>query len=138
MAFSLSDRGMYYRGLLVLTGRDRIIEPRERDLLLRIGDMLDFDRSFCEAAINDLLRNTQLTHDPIVFSDPAIATCFLRDAIRLALVDDDVHDHELIWLKKVARANDLSEEWLSAELAAFDSGRRRPDVLQCLDLQQYL
>jgi len=138
MAFSLSDRGTYYRGLLVLVGRDRIVEPRERELLLEIGKILDFSRSFCEAAIDDLLRNPHLTHDPIVLSDPRIAECFLRDAIRLALVDDDVHDHELIWLKKVARANGLSEEWLSAELAAFDGTGRRPDALECLELRQHV
>lgn len=138
MAFSLPDRGKYYRGLLVLTGRDRIVEPRERDLLLDIGEILDFSRGFCEAAIDDLLRNRHLTHDPIVFSDPGIAECFLRDAIRLALVDDDVHYHELVWLKKVARANGLPEEWLGAELARFDGGGRRPDALECLEFRQYL
>jgi hypothetical protein len=34
----------YYRGLLVLSRRDRIIDDREREFLVRIGGILDFDR----------------------------------------------------------------------------------------------
>jgi len=134
----LPDRGKYYRGLLILTGRDRIVDVRERELLLRIGAILDFDKRFCEAAIDDLLHNRHITHDPVVFSETGIAECFLRDAIRLALVDDEVHYHEFAWLRRVARANGISGKWLKAELAASHAGERSLDSCECLEFRQYL
>jgi hypothetical protein len=115
MKASLIDRGKYYRGLLVLIGRDRIIDPREHALMLQFGKMLDFDERFCEAAIADLLGNRYITDEPIIFDEPEIAECFLRDALRLALIDKDIHSHELSWLKTIARTNKLADAWLAEE-----------------------
>jgi hypothetical protein len=115
MKASLIDRGKYYRGLLVLIGRDRIIDPREHALMLQFGKMLDFDERFCEAAIADLLGNKYITDEPIIFDEPEIAECFLRDALRLALIDKNIHSHELSWLKTVARTNKLSDARLAEE-----------------------
>jgi len=138
MEFSQPDRSSYYKGLLILMGRDRIIDSRERDLMLRVGEILDFDKRFCEAAIDELLRNQNITHDPVVFSDPEIARCFLRDAIRLALVDDEVHHHEFVWLRNVSRVNGFPDQWLNNELAAFHQGKRPLDSFECLKLQQLI
>ena len=115
MKASLIDRGKYYRGLLVLIGRDRIIDPREHTLMLQLGKMLDFDERFCEAAIADLLGNKYITDEPILFDEPEIAVCFLRDALRMALIDENIHSHELSWLKTVARTNKLADAWLAEE-----------------------
>lgn len=115
MKASLIDRSNYYRGLLVLIGRDRIIDRRERTLILQIGTMLDFDIRFCEAAIADLLENKHITDEPILFDEPLIAQCFLRDALRLALIDKEMHSQELSWLKTVARTNKLTDEWFDEE-----------------------
>ena len=41
MKASLMDRGNYYRGLLVLIGRDRIIDSREHELMLQLGKILE-------------------------------------------------------------------------------------------------
>ena len=115
MKASLIDRGKYFRGLLVLIGKDRIIDPRERTLMLQFGKMLDFDVRFCEAAIANLLGNKYITDEPILFDEPEIAACFLRDALRLALIDKEIHTNELTWLKTIARTNKLTDAWLDVE-----------------------
>jgi hypothetical protein len=128
MKASLMDRGKYYRGLLVLVGRDRIIDPRERALMLQLGKMLDFDEHFCETAITDLLRNRYISNEPILFDEQLIAKCFLRDALRLALIDKELHAHELSWLKTVARTNSITDEWLDKELQGLEK-------IQLIDVQ---
>ena len=115
MKASLIDRSKYYRGLLVLIGRDRIVDKREHKLMLQVGRMLDFDERFCEAAIADLLHNKYINDEPILFDESAIAECFLRDALKLALIDKEIHSHELSWLKKIARENNLTDAWLEDE-----------------------
>jgi len=120
MPLSQLERSKYYRGLLVLAGRDRVIDRRERELMLQIGGLLDFDRRFCEAAVDDLLRNSHIKTKPAVFSDLSTAECFLLDAIRLATVDREFHPNELAWLRSVAEANGLSIEW-------FDDAVRRAE-----------
>jgi hypothetical protein len=114
MPLSAPDRGKYYRGLLVLVRRDRVIHRRERDMMLRIGKLLDFDERFCTAALDDLLSNSLITDSPIVFSRREVAECFLTDAVALAGCDDDIHPHELAWLRSIARANGLPTAGLDA------------------------
>ena len=115
MKASLIDRGKYYRGLLVLIARDRIIDQREHSLMLQIGKMLDFDLRFCETTIADLLKNRHITNEPILFDDTEIARCFISDALKLALIDEEIHSNELAWLKTVAQANRLADEWFDKE-----------------------
>ena len=114
MKLPLSDRSNYYKGLLVLLRRDRIIDSREKELLLQLGKILDFDRRFCEATIDDLLWNSHLTREPIIFTDIPICDCFFRDALRLALVDGYLHPMELSWLRALAHANNRSHQWLDS------------------------
>jgi hypothetical protein len=45
-----------------------------------------------------------------------IAEFFLRDAIVLAVVDDEFHSRERSWLKEVARENGIDDIWLNALL----------------------
>ena len=112
MKLSQKAKSQYYKGLLVLLRRDRVIDDREKDLMLRIGEILGFERRFCEATINDLLSNANITRDPIRFPDETIRECFFRDAVRLALIDDNFHPSELRWLRSVARFNGLTDAWL--------------------------
>jgi hypothetical protein len=120
MRIPLSDRGVYYRGLLVLIRRDRVIDSQERELMIRFGQKLDFDKRFCEAAIDDLLKNPHIKDKPMKFSDRKTAEFFLRDAILLAFVDDELHPKELAWLKEVAKENRIDDEWLNAQLSGLD------------------
>jgi hypothetical protein len=138
MRIALVDRSNYYRGLLVLTGRDRIIDPREREFMLQIGKMLDFEKRFCEATIDDLLVNPHLMKEPVVFSSPPVAECFFRDAVRLALVDGEINPQELRWLRRVAQANDRTDEWLDSIIQGFQEQKNSPGPSAALEIQQYL
>ena len=138
MGLSQLDRSNYYKGLLVLAGKDRIIDPRERELMLQFGGVLDFDKRFCEAAIDDLLDNAYITDEPVIFSNRETAECFLRDGIRLALVDEQLHPQELLWLKGVAQANGLKNEWLDDEVQRLQQKKGSFDLPICLEIQQYL
>jgi len=138
MGLSQLDRSNYYRGLLVLMGKDRIIDPRERELVLQFGRILDFDKRFCEAAIDDLLDNAYITDEPVIFSNRRTAECFLRDGFRLALVDEELHPQELLWLKGVAQANGLTDEWLDAEVKRLQQKKGSFDLPASLEIQQYL
>jgi hypothetical protein len=120
MKIPLIDRGAYYRGLLVLIRRDHVIDSQERELMIQFGQKLDFDRRFCEAAIDDLLKNPHIKDSPMKFSDRKTAEFFLRDAILLAFVDDELHSRELAWLKEVAKENGIDDEWLKTQLSGLD------------------
>ncbi len=138
MKISQVDRSKYYRGLLVLVGRDRIVDARERKLMLQIGVILDFDKRFCENAMDELLRNVQiLSSEPVVFAQTVVAECFLHDAIMLALVDRKIHPHESAWLRKVAHANGLPDEWVDDAIrrCSAQCGTELPSTLQ---IQKFL
>jgi hypothetical protein len=126
MSVSLADKGNYYRGLLILARRDREIDPRERELAIQLGMMLDFDRRFCEAAIDDALKNRHLSEEPIKFSDRETAERFLRDGIRLALVDDEITSREYTWLRVIAGANGISNAWLGKEIKRCQESKGSP------------
>jgi len=134
----LLDRSNYYKGLLILIRRDRIIDCRERALMLEIGRVLDFDRRFCEAAINDVLRNRHIKDEPIVFPNRQIAECFLRDGLRIALVDEEMHPRELAWLETIARSNQLNAAWLDAEVDRIRENKDGSGGSRPLAIQQFL
>jgi hypothetical protein len=138
MKASLMDRGKYYRGLLVLVGRDRIIDPKERALMLQFGKMLDFDERFCEAAITELLRNRYISSEPILFDEQLIAKCFLRDALKLALVDKELHANELSWLQTVAQTNNITDEWLDKELQDLEKIRLSEVHPDSFEISQFI
>ena len=127
----LVERGNYYRGLLVLIRRDRVISSRERELMIRLGQLLDFDRRFCEAAIDDLLKNAHIKDKPMRFSDRKTAESFLHDAILVAQIDGELHPKELAWLKAVADENGLKSKWLNSEIKVLQGGKWTLDRLQC-------
>jgi hypothetical protein len=103
----LPERGKYYRGLLILIRKDQTIDSHEREMMMQLGQALDFDRRFCENAVDDLLKNPNIKSEPVKFSDKEIAKAFMQDAVALALADGRIHPKELSWLKKVAYANGL-------------------------------
>jgi hypothetical protein len=119
MSIPLIERGNYYRGLLVLIRRDRVISVQEREMMIRLGGALDFDKRFCESAMDDLLKNSHIKDAPMKFSSRETAESFMHDAILLALVDGGLHPKELSWLKAVADANALKDEWLYSEILSL-------------------
>jgi hypothetical protein len=138
MNLSLLNRSNYYKGLLVLSRRDRFVDPREKKLLLQMGEILDFDRRFCEATIDDLLSNTHITREPVIFSDQKIKECFFRDASRLALVDGYLHPMELRWIQIVAHANNQSDRWLDAIIRESKEKMGVLDRSRPFEIQRYL
>jgi hypothetical protein len=138
MNLSLLVRSNYYRGLLVLLRRDRIVDARERELMLQLGKILDFDKRFCEATIDDLLSNTHITREPIIFLDERIMESFFRDALRLALVDGFLHPMELSWLRTAAYANNQSNQWLDAIIRESKEQIGALDHATPFEIQRYL
>jgi hypothetical protein len=138
MKLPLMDRSNYYKGLLVLLRRDRIIDDRERDLMLQIGKIFDFDKRFCEATIDGLLSNAYITREPIIFPDELISKCFFLDALRLAFVDGCLHPAELRWLRTLADANNQSEQWLDAIILEFEEKKATLDSSAPFEIQRYL
>lgn len=132
MKMSIFERSECFRGFLLLVAQDGVISRAERDLLLHIGRVLDFDAHFCENAMSDILENNYISREPPVFSRREFAETFLRDALMIAVSDKELHPSEFQWLASIAEKNGLEEDWLevtkkdvSGRLA---SGLRR-DVL---------
>ena len=116
MAFDFQDKGKYFRGLLILIGKDGNIDINERKAILKICDKLGFESKFSDEAVNEFLENTYIDNAPPKFSSQDIAINFLKDAIKLSLVDNDFHTEELEWLEKVAITNGIPNNWLDQEL----------------------
>jgi len=137
MRLSQEIKSQYYKGLLVLLRRDRIVHDLEKDLMLRFGDILGFEKGFCETAIDNLLSNANITRDPVFFSDDIVKECFFRDAVRLALVDGNLHPSELRWLRRVAHANGLTDPWLDAVIREAQEKFPKQENAP-FEIQQYL
>ncbi len=116
MIITLQDRSLYFKGLLLLIGKDRLVTEQEKQIMMRIGRALDFEREFCENAIDDILENRHITHEAPGFSSPDLAGKFVRDGLRLALSDGHVHPSEVDWLKTVAMHNGFDETWFESAM----------------------
>lgn len=116
MELNYQDKGNYFRGLLILIGKDNIIHDRERESILKIGKKLGYEYKFCDQAVDDFLENEHIQLQPPVFSTKEIAIKFLEDAINLSLVDNDFHVDELQWLHKVAEENEIENSWIDRKL----------------------
>jgi len=117
------DRSSYVKGLLLLIGKDKRITDKEREFLHKIGKTLSFNKQFIENAINELFENKHLGNEPPVFSQKQYAEAFLRDAIKVGFVDNDLSTKEFDWLQSIAESNDLTNEWLKNELEHYLSGK---------------
>jgi hypothetical protein len=107
---------MYYKGLMLLIRKDRKINDEEKKILMAIGKDLSFDAKFCENAIKEILTNSYVIDVPPSFSNAAIAKCFIKDGLRISLVDNETHETELAWLKAVADVNGLDDGWYKASV----------------------
>ena len=116
MILDFQDKGKYFRGLLILIGKDDNIQKDERKSILKICEKLGYDSKFCDDAINDFFENSFIDKSPPEFSSQEITYSFLKDAIDISLVDNDFHTEELEWLESVASANKIDNNWLDNEL----------------------
>jgi len=111
MLLSVLDKSKYLKGLLILIGKDKIIAEEEKKLLMEVSNILGFDPDFCENAINELLENEYIIEEPPVFSSIEIAKAFIKDGIKIAFSDKELHLYELNWLKSVSDKNGIEPGW---------------------------
>jgi hypothetical protein len=138
MTLLLIDRSNYFKGLLVLSRRDRVIDARERNLLLRIGRVLDFDKRFCESTINELLMNANISREPVIFTNERLKEAFFRDALQVAFSDEAMHPAEYRWLRKTAKANGWTSRKLGSILREFRKKGSRMNSGFSLEIQKLL
>lgn len=133
MKLTLREKSECFRGFLLLIAQDRIVTPEERELLRHIGKALDFERRFCEEALDDLLENAHISRNPPVFSRREYAEAFLRDCARIANADREIHPEEVNWLTEIAEANQIPAFWIEEVIRAgavekVGTDRKRMDI----------
>lgn len=138
MRMSLFEKSECFRAFLLLIGEDREITADERTLLLAIGKKLDFERRFCETAIDDLLENRFISNDPPVFSRREIAESFVRDGLRIAYLDHQLHPNELEWLARIAQQNGLAIDWMGTEIAALREREQPISYREAMEIEKYI
>jgi hypothetical protein len=119
MEMTLMDRSNYFKGLVLLIGKDDQVTEKEKNYLSEVAKVLDFDPIFCEQTINDSLKNKYLTSEPVTFSNSAVAKAFIKDGIKLAFADSNFHIHEFDYLRSIAGKNHLPENWFLSEIYGF-------------------
>jgi len=113
------DKGDYFRGLLILIGKDNLIHQNEKKELLDIGNNLGYDKSYCENAIHEFLENPHVPQSPPKFSDLETANKFIQDAVNISLIDKELHPSELDWLEQVVNVNGINTEWFNSLVASY-------------------
>ena len=137
MKITLMDRSLYFKGLMLLIRKDRAIGEGEKVMMMRIGRLFSFERRFCQEVIAEILTNRHVVDEPPLFSEPAIARCFLQDGLKLALVDGQIHDKEWQWLKATAARNHLDQSWCEALLQEI-SGHAEGDLGDALEAERFV
>jgi len=118
MNISTQEGSEYFRGLLVLISKDRVITESEVTLMLRVGKALGFEPDFTREAIDSILDNSYIKSDPPVFADQGLAKRFLRDGLAIARSDNGIHRAEAEWLRSVAAQNGIPTDWFETERTA--------------------
>jgi len=119
MTNSYLDKSNYLRGLLLLSGKNKSITPNEKDFLLKVGEVAGFDSKFIEGAIKEFFINEYIQTEPPIFSKIEYAKTFLKDAIKLAFVDNNFDRPEFEWIQSVANKNNISKDWIYDEITMY-------------------
>lgn len=121
------DKSNYFKGLLILIGKDRKISDVEKTSLRKIAKILGFNKEFCDNAISELLENEYIIESPPEFSNQEIAKAFIIDGIKIAFSDKELHIFELNWLKSISEKNSLDKEWCLLRLNENQTGKNNID-----------
>lgn len=124
MDIPVIDRSLYLKGLLITAKRDNRLTNHEKNIIRKIAEKLGFASDFYEDTMKSLLTNKYISDEPLKFSNPKIAESFICDAIRLAIPDGNVCDDEIIWLKRTAHLNNLSESWVDDQLSTLKTSNK--------------
>ncbi len=113
------DKSNYFKGLLVLVGKDKEINRHESDLIKKIGNILGFNHDFVGKAIKNYFNNKYIIEEPPLFSNYNFAEIFIKDGIRMALINNVINLDQIKWLETAAVKNNLSKQWLFIELESL-------------------
>ena len=113
------DKSNYFRGLILLIGKDKKITESEKGIIKSIAKILNYNQEFVERAMNDLFANKYIVMEPPEFSNLRFVEIFIRDGLRIALTDGVIDLREIHWLMSVAQKNRLSKQWFFSELEYF-------------------
>ncbi|MBK7979209.1 MAG: hypothetical protein IPK06_04180 [Ignavibacteriae bacterium] len=133
MQISILDKSNYFRGLLVLIGQDRILHEEEKRIILKLGKLFSFEESFVRESIENLLENKFINFEPPKFSSKRIAEKFIKDAVNIALIDNDLHLNELQWLKEAVLKNEIEQKFFD-ELLQKNENTRDSNIFEISDL----
>ncbi|HEX7357021.1 MAG TPA: hypothetical protein VF270_04870 [Ignavibacteriaceae bacterium] len=124
MNIPLIDRSNYLKGLFITAKLDKELTDKEKEILKKISDKLGFASDFFEETIRNLLRNKYIIEEPIFFSNKEIAISFIKDAVKLACVNNLVTDAEINWLKNTADINKIDNSFVENELNNYQKTPR--------------
>jgi uncharacterized tellurite resistance protein B-like protein len=134
MKITVIDGSNYFKGLLLLTRKDRKITESEVQLMKRIGKTLGFERKFCDNTIHEILENKYIVDVAPEFSTKELAIKFIKDGLALAFSDNEVHPSEEEWLRSTAEKNGLDLTWFRQESVKAANRKQLPSHLEVDDL----
>ncbi len=137
MQLETLDKSNYFRGLLLLIGKDKKIDQHEKQLLTIIGNALGFEKRFVSQAIQYLLVNEFIVNDPPVFTNQTVAQSFLKDGFKLALSDEDLNKNELEFLESTAKKNGIEYQWFSDTLENLKSKYSFSESNNTFEIENY-
>jgi len=132
----LQDRSHYFKGLLLLIKKDNKITEEERQLLMQVGELLQFNHEFCETTIEHLLENKHVDEFELKFSNRKWAKIFLKDGLRIAFADESLHINEYKWLEHVTRTNNIPVHWLFFQLSKMMNNKELANT-QSLEIRKH-
>jgi len=131
---SIIDGSNYFKGLLLLVGKDKKVKQPEIELMKRIGKTLGFEKEFCDNAIRDILENKYIVDAHPVFSSKELALKFIKDGLFVAFSDNEIHPSEEQWLRLTAEKNGIDLMLFSQELENVVQRKILSDRLEIDDL----
>jgi hypothetical protein len=114
--FTVPDKSNYLKGLLILARKDEQLVDDEKNIIRTVAQKFGFSKDFYEDTLKSLMTNKYITEEPILFSSRHVAELFLEDGFRLAFSDEVMHNQELEWLKIIAYANGIEDEYFETLL----------------------
>ena len=131
------DKSNYFKGLLVLVGKDKEINRNESDLIKKVGNILGFNHDFVDKAIKNFFKNKYIIEEPPVFSNYNFAEIFIKDGIRMALINNVINLDQISWLTTTTIKNNLSKQWFFIELESLLE-RNNPGFEFYFEIQKYI
>ena len=138
MQIDFYEKSTYFKGLLLLIKKDKVIEEPERKLMQKVGKILSFEKEFIQSSIDNLLENKYITDEIPKFTSKAIAESFLLDGLKLSFSDNDFSPEEIEYLTKIAKQNELDSEWFSSLLKSYLSHFETLNDNSFLFIEKYL